>query len=164
MLMLNNRSGKLAGWVAIVLVVAALIFNLLMHKFFVTEKGPKVACASFFKVESDLQTKGVMTLHINGESQGRMQASAKVSDNAGALKYNLLRNINFEYRYEDDGYLVLQLVDISKKTSDNMPNEVFDQSIFDFSAKTRRLRITEVADGYLLWNAFSPVMMCIHAQ
>jgi hypothetical protein len=162
--MLNNRSGKIIGLGAIALVGAALLFNFLMHKFFVTEKGPKVSCAAFFTVQSDLQTQGVMTLHIDGENHGRMQISAKVRDSAHTLKYNLLRNINFEYRYEGDGYLVMQLVEISKIASDNMPNELFNQSIFDFSVNSRRLRLSEVGDGYLLWNAFSPVMMCIRSR
>lgn len=161
MLMLNNRSGKLVGVIAMTLVVVALLFNTLMHKFFVAEKGPQVNCASFFLVQSDLQTKGVVSLKIDGERHGSMHISATVRDSADAIKYNLLRDINFEYRYEGDGYIALQLVDISKNASDNMPNELFNQSIFDFSVKTRRLKITEVSDGYLLWNNFSPVMMCI---
>lgn len=41
MLSLNNRSGKFIGLVALTLVAAALLFNLLMHKFFVAEKGQK---------------------------------------------------------------------------------------------------------------------------
>lgn len=164
MLSLNNRPGRLIGLVAIALVAAALLFNLLMHKFYVTEKGPKVNCSSFFLVKSDLQTKGVMTLHIDGKNQGVMGISATVRGSTDSIKYHLLRNINFEYHYEDNGYLALQLVDISKKASDDMPDELFNQSIFDFSVKSRRLRITEVGDGYLLWNGFSPVMMCIHSQ
>lgn len=162
MLMPNNRSEKLIWLAAFTLVGTALLFNFLMHKFIVIEKGPKVSCAAFFTVQSNLQTQGVMTLHIDGESRGRMQVSAKVRDSADNLKYNLLRNINFEYRYEGEGYLIMQLVEISKKVSDNMPNELFNESIFDFSVNIRRLRLTEIGDGYLLWNAFSPVMTCIH--
>ncbi|HGM5492543.1 TPA: hypothetical protein ACKP1B_004242 [Serratia fonticola] len=164
MLSLNNRSGKLIGSVALALVAAALLFNVLMHKFFVTDEGPKVSCAAFFLVQSELQTQGVMSLHIDGKRHGEMDISATVKDSAGTIKYHLLRNVDFEYRYEDNGYLALRLVDIDKKASDNMPNELFNQSIFDFSVKNRRLRITEVGDGYLLWNAFSPVMMCIRSQ
>lgn len=164
MFLLNNRPGKLVGAFAIALVTAALLFNLLMHKFFVTEIGPKVSCSSFFLVQSDLQTKGVMSLHIDGKHQGEMGISATVRDSAGNIKYHLLRNVSFEYRYEDNGYLAIQLVDISKKASDNMPNELFNQSIFDFSVKSRQLRITTTGDGYLLWNDFSPVMMCIRSQ
>jgi len=164
MLSLNNRSGKLIGLVALVLVAVALLFNLLMHKFVVTEKGPKVSCAAFFLAQSDLQTQGVMSLHIDGVNHGRMHISATVRDSVGTVKYTLLRNVNFEYRYEGDGYLALQLVDISKNASDTMPNKLFNRSIFDFSVKARQLRITEVGDGYLLWNDFSPVMMCIHSQ
>ncbi|ATM75324.1 hypothetical protein CRN79_05485 [Serratia fonticola] len=82
----------------------------------------------------------------------------------GVVKYNLLRNVNFEYRYEGNGYIDLQLMDVNNIANDNMPNELFNQSIFDFSVKNRQLRITEVGDGYLLWNAFSPVMMCIRSQ
>ncbi|ALX93537.1 hypothetical protein AV650_08155 [Serratia fonticola] len=93
-----------------------------------------------------------------------MHISATVRDSAGVLKYNLLRNVNFDYRYEGNGHLALQLVDVNKNASDTMPNELFNQSIFDFSVKARQLRITEVGDGYLLWNDFSPVMMCIHNQ
>ncbi|MFT2797368.1 MULTISPECIES: hypothetical protein [Serratia] len=162
MLSLNNHSGKFIGVVALALVAVALLFNLLMHKFFITEKGPKVSCAAFFLVQSDLQTRGVMSLHIDGVSHGRMHISATVRDSAGAVKYNLLRNVNFDYRYEGNGHLALQLVDVNKNASDTMPNELFNQSIFDFSVKARQLRITEVGDGYLLWNDFSPVMMCIH--
>lgn len=164
MLLLNNRSGKFIGLVALTLVATALLFNFLMHKFFVTEKGPKVSCAAFFLVQSDLQTQGVMSLHIDGVSHGRMHISATVRDSAGAVKYNLLRNVNFEYRYVSDGYLSLQMVAVNKNASDNMPNKLFNQSIIDFSVKTRQLRITEVGDGYLLWNDFSPVMMCIHSE
>jgi hypothetical protein len=164
MLLLNNRSGKFIGLVALTLVATALLFNFLMHKFFVTEKGPKVSCAAFFLVQSDLQTQGVMSLHTDGVSHGRMHISATVRDSAGAVKYNLLRNVNFEYRYVGDGYLSLQMVDVNKNASDNMPNKLFNQSIIDFSVKTRQLRITEVGDGYLLWNDFSPVMMCIHSE
>ncbi|CAI1012867.1 hypothetical protein [Serratia fonticola] len=164
MLSLNNRSGKFIGLVALALVAVALLFNLLMHKFFVIEKGPKVSCAAFFLVQSDLQTKGVMSLHIDGQRHGEMAISATVRDNAGTIKYHLLRNVSFEYRYEDNGYLALQLVDINKKASDDMPNELFNQSIFDFSVKNRRLRITMTGDGYLLWNGFSPVMMCVRSQ
>ncbi len=164
MLSLNNRSGKIIGVIALALVAVALLFNLLMHKFFVTEKGPKVSCAAFFLVQSDLQTQGVMSLHIDGVSHGRMRISATVRDSIGAVKYNLLRNVNFDYSYEGDGYLSLQMIDVSKNASDNMPNELFNQSIVDFSVKTRQLRITEVGDGYLLWNDFSPVMMCIRGQ
>lgn len=164
MFSLNNRSGKFIGLVALALVAVALLFNLLMHKFFVIEKGPKVSCAAFFLVQSDLQTKGVMSLHIDGQRHGEMAISATVRDNAGTIKYHLLRNVSFEYRYEDNGYLALQLVDINKKASDDMPNELFNQSIFDFSVKNRRLRITMTGDGYLLWNGFSPVMMCVRSQ
>ncbi|NBJ32929.1 hypothetical protein GE191_04440 [Serratia fonticola] len=164
MLLLNNRSGKLIGLVALALIAAALLFNLLMHKFFVTEQGPKVSCAAFFLAKSDLRTKGVMSLLIDGVSHGRMNISATVSDSMGVVKYNLLRNVNFEYRYEGDGFITLQVLNISNNASDNMPNELFNQSIFDFSVKTRQLRITEVGDGYLLWNAFSPVMMCVRSQ
>ncbi|MFV9068877.1 hypothetical protein ABQ366_25535 [Serratia fonticola] len=164
MLSLNNRSGKFIGLVALALVAVALLFNLLMHKFFVIEKGTKVSCAAFFLVQSDLQTKGVMSLHIDGQRHGEMGISATVRDNAGTIKYHLLRNVSFEYRYEDNGYLALQLVDINKKASDDMPNELFNQSIFDFSVKNRRLRITMTGDGYLLWNGFSPVMMCVRSQ
>lgn len=164
MFSLNNRSGKLIGALSIALVAVSLLFNLLMHKFFVTQKGPKVSCSSFFLVQNDLQTKGVMSLHIDGKNQGEMGISATVRDNAGSIKYHLLRNVTFDYHYEDNGYLAIQLVDISKKASDDMPNELFNQSIFDFSVKSRHLRITTVGDGYLLWNGFSPVMMCIRSQ
>ncbi|MFV8984681.1 hypothetical protein [Serratia fonticola] len=164
MLLLNNRSGKFIGLVALTLVATALLFNFLIHKFFVTEKGPKVSCAAFFLVQSDLQTQGVMSLHIDGVNHGRMHISATVRDSAGAVKYNLLRNVNFEYRYVGDGYLSLQMVAVNKNASDNMPNKLFNQSIIDFSVKTRQLRITEVGDGYLLWNDFSPVMMCIRSE
>ncbi|WP_025123475.1 MULTISPECIES: hypothetical protein [unclassified Serratia (in: enterobacteria)] len=164
MFLLNNRPGKLVGVLAIVLVAAAMLFNFLMHKFFITEIGPKVSCSSFFLVQSDLQTKGVMSLHIDGKRQGEMGISATVRDSAGTIKYHLLRNVSFKYRYEDNGYLAIQLVDVIKKASDDMPNELFNQSIFDFSVKNRRLRIITVGDGYLLWNGFSPVMMCINSQ
>lgn len=164
MLLLNNRSGKFIGLVALTLVSTSLLFNLLMHKFFVTEKGPKVSCAAFFLVQSDLQTQGVMSLHIDGVSHGRMRISAAVKDSVGAVKYNLLRNVNFDYRYEGDGYLSLQIMDVSKNAGDNMPDKLFNQSIIDFSVKTMKLRITEVGGGYLLWNDFSPVMMCIYSQ
>lgn len=162
MRLLNNLSGRLIGFVASALVVAALLFNLLMHKFFLTEQGPKVSCAAFFLAQSDLNTKGVMNLQIDGKGQGKIGISATVRDSAGAIKYQLLRNVDFEYRNKENGYLALQLVEIHKKASDDMPNELFNQSIFDFSVKNRMLRITEVGDGYLLWNDFSPVMMCIH--
>ncbi|MGK8665340.1 hypothetical protein [Serratia marcescens] len=162
MFLLNNRPGKLVF--AIALLAAALLFNFLMHKFFITDAGPKISCSSFFLVQSDLQTKGVMSLHIDGKNQGEMSISATVRDNAGTIKYHLLRNVSFEYVYEDNGYLAIQMVDVIKKASDDMPNELFNQSIFDFSVKNRRLRITLVGDGYLLWNGFSPVMMCNHSQ
>lgn len=164
MLSLNNRSGKFIGLVALALVAMALLFNLLMHKFFVIEKGPKVSCAAFFLVQSELQTKGVMSLHIDGQRRGEMAISATVRDSAGSIKYHLLRNVSFEYRHDDNGYFALHLVDINKKASDDMPNELFNQSIFDFSVKNRRLRITMTGDGYLLWNGFSPVMMCVRSQ
>ncbi|CAI0972519.1 hypothetical protein [Serratia fonticola] len=163
MLLLNNRSGKFIGLLALALIAAALLFNLLMHKFFVTERGPKVSCAAFFLAKNEFRTKGVMSLHIDGVSRGRMHISATVRDDMGVVKYHLLRNVNFEYRYEGNGYIALQLMDVNNIANDNMPNELFNQSIFDFSVKTRQLRITEVGDGYLLWNAFSPVMMCVRS-
>jgi hypothetical protein len=71
-----------------------------------------------------------MTLHIDGVSHGKMHISATVRDSAGAVQYNLLRKVNFKYRYEGNGSLALQLVNINKIASDNMPNELFNQSIF----------------------------------
>lgn len=162
--MLNNRPGKLMAALASALVCSALLFNLLIHAFFITEKGPKVDCSSFFLVQSDLQTKGVMSLFIDGKDRGKMNISATVRDDAGNIKYHILRDISFEYRHEDNGYLAMQLVDIRKKASDNMPNDLFNQSIFDFSANKRHMRITEVGDSFLLWNDFSPVMMCNRSQ
>ncbi|MEB7886689.1 hypothetical protein [Serratia fonticola] len=163
MFLLNNLSGKLAGTIAITLIAVALLVNLLIHKFFFTEQGPKVECSSFFLVQSDLQTKGVMSLHIDGKGHGEMGISATVVDSAGSVKYHLLRNINFDYHYEKNGNFALQLVNVNKKASDNMPDELLNQSIYDFSVKNRRLKITTVGDGYLLWNGFSPVMMCINS-
>ncbi|CAI1660102.1 hypothetical protein [Serratia fonticola] len=164
MLSLNNLSGKLIGLIALALVISALLFNLLMHKFFIIEKGPKVNCSAFFLAQSELKTKGVMSLHINGKGQGEMGISATVKNNAGSSIYHLLRNVDFEYRHKDNGDLIMQMIEIHKKASDNMPNELFNQSIVDFSVKNRMLKITKVGDGYLLWNDFSPVMMCVRSQ
>ena len=82
-----------------------------------------------------------MTLHIDGLSHGKMHISATVRDSVGAVKYNLLRKVNFEYRYEGNGYLALQLVKVDKNASDNMPNELFNQSIFDFSVKFNNIKL-----------------------
>ncbi len=47
MFLLNNLPGKLVGAIAVILIAAALLVNLLIHKFFFTEQGPKVECSSF---------------------------------------------------------------------------------------------------------------------
>lgn len=164
MFLLNNRSSKLIGAFALTLLSAALLFNLLMHKFVVNEQSAKVNCSAFFLAQSGLQTNGVMNLNIDGKRLGEIDISATVRDSSGTIKYHLLRNVSFAYRHEDRGYLTLQLVDISKKASDDMTNELFNKSLFDFSVKSRRLRITMVGDSYLLWNGFSPVMICIRIQ
>lgn len=161
MFMLNKRKKNFIWLISFALIAGALLFNILMHKFVVREKGPKVSCTSFFTVHSDVKTEGVMSLHLDGSGQGRMSISGNVIDSGGSKKYTLLRGINFEYRHEDNGYLAMQHITVQKNARDNMPDTLLNESVFDFSLDTRRLRLTELDNGYLLWNAFSPVLMCI---
>ncbi|WII85148.1 hypothetical protein N5863_29080 (plasmid) [Klebsiella pasteurii] len=157
--MVSNFSVKKIVSISIILVTLAICFNLFINKFFIIPEGKKINCESFFTIESDLTSVGVMSFHINGISSGRMRLSATVTDRIG-VKYNLLRYVNFDYRYDGDGYISFEQVYIIKNLGDNMPDEFFNKYIFDFSVKERKMRITEVGDSYMLWNDFSPVMMC----
>lgn len=161
MFILNNSKRTFIGWLAGIILLLALFFNLVMHQFFVREKGPKVNCTSFFTALHGSKTEGVLSLNLDGDGHGRINLSASFMDSGDTKKYNLLRNITFEYHYEGNGYLAMHNVVVNKKASDTMPNELFNESLFDFSLETRRLRLTEVNNGYLIWNAFSPVLMCI---
>ncbi len=59
MLLPNNRSGKFIVLAALALVAVALLFNLLMNKFFVTERGPKVSCAAFSWQRTSFEPRGL---------------------------------------------------------------------------------------------------------
>ncbi|WP_431224771.1 hypothetical protein ACQ86O_07895 [Serratia sp. L9] len=159
--MLNNRNRSFIWLISFALIAGALLFNILMHKFVVRERSPYVSCTSFFTVQSDFKTEGVMSLDLDGNGQGRMSISGNVLGSADSKKLTLLRDINFQYRYEGNGYLTLQQVTVQKNARDNIPDALLNESIFDFSLGSRRLRLTKVENGYLLWNAFSPVLMCI---
>lgn len=117
-------------------------------------------CSSFFTIHSNVKTEGVLTLKMDGKGHGVINVSGGVKNTVNTIEYNILRQIDFDYYHEDDGYIIMQHINISKKTSDNMPSELFNESVFDFSSEKRRFRITELANGYLIWNAFSPVLMC----
>lgn len=158
--MLNNRQRRHIWIASITIVAAAVLFNVLARQFFIKDIGPTVSCTSYYTVQSDLKTEGTLILNVDGVGHGRMNISAAVSNLADGKKYRLLRNMNFDYTWEGNGYVTMHNLVVVKKLSDNMPNELFNESIFDFSVETRRLRITEVGKSYLLWNEFSPVLMC----
>ena len=162
MYIINNIKGKEICFFALVIIAAALFFNIVMHNFFINEKGQKVSCISFFTILSNVRTEGVLTLKIDGEGRGMINISGGVKDTSGSMKYNILRKVDFSYRHDENGYITMQDIFITKKISDNMPDRLFNESVFDFSSEKRRLRITELGNGYLLWNAFSPVLICTH--
>lgn len=159
--MLSDRKRNVILLSAGAIVVVALIADFFMHQFSHQEKGPRISCNAFFTVQSTLKTAGVLSFYLDGTGHGRMDISANVTGTNDQLKYKLLRNITFDYHNEGNGYLSLKEVNVNKLASDTMPNELFNASLFDFSLANRRLRITEINNGHLLWNTFSPVMMCI---
>lgn len=164
MIPLNSCSPRTLWLTALALTIVALLMNSVLRHVYDKERGPRVDCTSYFSTQTEVQTEGVLTLRIDGEGSGRMSISATVRDKEGAKQYKLLRDINFDYRYEGEGYLVMQNMAVRKKVSDTMPNALFNSAIFDFSGEVRRMRITSLENGYLLGNAFSPVLMCIHVD
>lgn len=159
MFSINKGLGNFIRLISIGILAVSFLFNFAMNNYIITAKGKKINCEAFFTVDSGLLTIGMMGLHINGINNGRIHLSATIKDKDG-IKYNLLRSINFDYRYEGDGYISFNRTQVTKSAGDNTPDTLFNQSIFDFSVKERKLRITEIGDSYLLWNDFSPVMLC----
>ncbi|MDP1292914.1 MULTISPECIES: hypothetical protein [Klebsiella pneumoniae complex] len=159
MFSINKRIGNFIRLIPISILAICLFFNFAMNRFFITAKSKNISCEAFFTVDNGYLTIGVMGFHINGINNGRINLSATIKDRDG-IKYDLLRSISFDYRYEGDGYISLNKTQIIKSAGDNTPDILFSQSIFDFSVKERKLRITQVGDSYLLWNNFSPVMLC----
>ncbi|MCR6469469.1 MULTISPECIES: hypothetical protein [Enterobacter] len=154
---------KLIGVACALLAIGAL-FNGTMHYFVVKEKGPKVDCSAFFATQTEIQTDGVMTLHLDGMGHGRINLSAAARNSTTQKNYNLLRDINFNYTYEGEGYLSIKPLAFTRTVSDDMPDDLFNRAIFDTSGETRRLRITKLKNGYIIWNAFSPALMCIQSD
>ena len=164
MIFLNEKKPRTLWLIALAPIIIALLLNVVLRHFYEKERGPKVDCTSYFSSWTDIKTEGVLTLRLDGEGHGRINVSATAKDAAGAKQYKLLRDIDFDYRYEGEGYLAMQHLAVSKKVSDTMPNERFNTSIFDFSGEVRRLRLTSLDNGYIIWNAFSPALMCIQAD
>lgn len=159
--MLSKRKRNIILLSAGAIIIVALAIELFMHHFSHRESGPRISCNAFFTVEFTMKSAGVLSFNLDGSGHGHMDISANVTDASDQLKYKLLRNITFDYHNEGNGYLSLKEVHVIKLASDTMPNKLFNESLFDFSLSNRRLRITEVNNGYLLWNTFSPVMMCV---
>lgn len=164
MILLNNKKHRALWLLVIAPIVITLLINVSLRSLYDRERGPKVDCTAYFSTWTDIKTEGVLTLHIDGEGQGRINVSATARDAGGSRQYKLLRDINFDYRYEGEGYLAMEHIAVSKKVSDTMPNELFNLSIFDFSGEVRRLKITSLENGYIIWNAFSPALMCIQSD
>lgn len=121
----------------------------------------RINCSASFTVQTEIKTNGLFSLITNGEGHGRIHISALALRPSDNEKFKLLRDIDFEYLYEGDGYLAMRSLTVSKIASDNMPDDIFNKSIFDVSGNIRRIRITELKNGYVLWNAFSPVLICL---
>lgn len=164
MISLNNSRYLLLVYITCALIVVGGIFNFAMYHFVMKERGPKVDCAAFFAIQTEIQTDGVITLHMDGEGHGRINLSATTQDSDMQKPLKLLRDVDFDYRYEGDGYLTIQHLAVTRNASDNMPQELFNRAIFDTSGETRRLRVTKLEDGYIVWNAFSPTLMCINVE
>lgn len=156
----NKKKGSFCRSILLSILGVSFVFNFAMNHFFIQAKGKKVNCEAFFAMENGLSTTGVLSLHLDGINKGRMGLSATIKDKESKI-YNLLRSVNFHYKYEGDGYISLNKTFINKNAGDNIHNEFLNETIFDFSVKDRKMRITELGNGFLLWNDFSPVMLCI---
>lgn len=164
MISLNNHKTLSVAGFACVLIVLGAMFNAAMSHFVVDARGPKVNCAAFFATQTEIQTDGVLTLRLDGEGHGRINLSATARESNTQKPFKLLRDIYFDYHYEGDGYLTLQHLAVTRTASDNMSDDLFNRAIFDASGETRRLRVTTLDNGYIVWNAFSPALMCLQAD
>lgn len=147
--------------VSIIVVMASLVINLFINISLLQYINNDISCESYFSVKSDVVILGVMNLHIIGGNSGRISLSATVNDGKSKVKYNVLRNIYFHYKNEGNGYISFLNMNVIKKAGDNTPDLLLNESVYDFSLKKRVIKITKLNDGYILWNEFSPVMICM---
>lgn len=145
----------LAAVIALVLLIYGVVDSLLAIK-----TGPAVRCAAYFNLQTNFTTEGVLAVDLDGSGHGRISISGAVTNSQSGKTYRLLRDVIFNYKYDGQGFLIMKDIDTIKKVPDAMPDTLFNQTIFDFSATTRRFRITTVGNSYLLWNEFSPILMC----
>lgn len=105
---------------------------------------------------------GSVGLILNADQTGGMAYSGDLIRTSHDQKLKILRIVYFKYKIEESGYVTLSNFTINKNISDEIQDDEFNKTIFDFSATSRRIKIKQLADDtYLIGNVFSPVFACV---
>lgn len=74
--------------------------------------------------------------------------------------WHVYRQLKFSYKTKTNGWIDIDKFITTKYLEDNLPDDFFNSYVFDVQRDHPRIRLTRVQGGYLVWNSFTPYMLC----
>ncbi|MCK7310532.1 hypothetical protein [Enterobacter quasiroggenkampii] len=156
------KNKHVIGFAAACLALAvALIANIKGYTLLSSAQSEKVSCTSTLQIvlpETDHLFNARISMQLDGDD-GYFVVYGDVTDNSKS--WRMYRQLKFSYHPRSNGWIDIDEFISSKHVEDNLPDSFFNAYIFDVSRKHPRIRLTKVNDGYLVWNSFTPFMLCI---
>lgn len=155
-----NIRTKRALFVIVSLMSVAALLSMLMN-YYLNVRNPL----------SGSQCSGVLEYHRN-DSYTQMSVVFRFHDNQHAdillsgttrdynrVKLNLNRKVNYLYKYDSNGAVIMTDVNITRYASDDIGDNYFRRNVADFQQGTR-LALRKFRNTYIIYNDHSPVLVC----
>ncbi|WP_312629556.1 hypothetical protein [Scandinavium sp.] len=145
-------------WSGIIILLLLMTFCILV--FYKAEKKSLKCLSMIHKAlpEQAVYLSSVLTLSESSKGSFFFKGTL-VGKKTGKL--NLERQVTFEYSSPGDSRLILAHFNTSRGTADNVPDEVFNRSVFDTASQSTELYLTKLNNVFLLNNIFMPVQVCV---
>lgn len=165
----NKKLTSLVLVTSVLLLILGVATNISHDKSAFLADGKSINCTSSFQSfppKDGDRLFGTVNFIFRKNNEGEVNISGTFfthmkNNESQAIKFNILRSYTFDYDAEDDGYITTSNFRLNKNVRDTLPDEVFNDSVFDLTKQDKKLRIQQIKNGYLIGNLFSPFVLCV---
>ncbi|MFT2793957.1 hypothetical protein ACMV5I_28650 [Serratia sp. T13T92] len=115
--------------------------------------------SNFEKDQPDIVLDLQLSYDFNKGGKGHLTATGRIKKST-MENYIVSRNVYFNYLHVDGGEYELTITDVDSYKIDNYPNQDVGMYL-SMGQKKNIIYIEKIWGGYLFFNAFAPVFLCV---
>lgn len=163
MSVIMKKTYKYAIYCLAVLLLIYVVGTILWSNIRTSQSHLMNCIASARTVNNGIDVRLSIRVRLSQTNHGVMAFDGTLQDSEGKI-YHIARQIKFSYRKSAGSAIVVRDVKINKTVADNVPEVLFSTMVWDETREEIKLYIKQLNNGYVFFNYFSPMMICVNKQ